>query len=116
MDQQGCFRPYRDGAKRRLGCDHAAEKDRHLGFEEGRHGRILLPLPPQHEGDAYDRAVAHVLAVSAAHDRINKSRANPRVDAAMAVLLLGVPTPNGYAARRTSFNATLSFAFRFLTR
>jgi hypothetical protein len=46
----------------------------------------------------------------------NKSRANPKVDAAMAVLLLGVPTPNGYAARRTSFNATLSFAFRFLTR
>ncbi len=47
---------------------------------------------------------------------IYKSRANPKVDAAMAVLLLGVPTPNGYAARRTSFNATLSFAFRFLTR
>jgi hypothetical protein len=46
----------------------------------------------------------------------NKSRANPKVDAAMAVLLLGGPTPNGYAARRTSFNATLSFAFRFLTR
>ena len=45
-----------------------------------------------------------------------KSRANPKVDAAMAVLLLGVPTPNGYAARRTSFNATLSFAFRVLTR
>jgi len=45
-----------------------------------------------------------------------KSRANPKADAAMAVLLLGVPTPNGYAARRTSFNATLSFAFRFLTR
>jgi len=46
----------------------------------------------------------------------NKSRANPKADAAMAVLLLGGPTPNGYAARRTSFNATLSFAFRFLTR
>ena len=46
----------------------------------------------------------------------NKSRADPKVDAAMAVLLLGGPTPNGYAARRTSFNATLSFAFRFLTR
>ena len=45
-----------------------------------------------------------------------KSRANPKADAAMAVLLLGGPTPNGYAARRTSFNATLSFAFRFLTR
>ena len=48
--------------------------------------------------------------------RKEKSRANPEADAAMAVLLLGVPTPNGYAARRTSFNATLSFAFRFLTR
>lgn len=46
----------------------------------------------------------------------DKSRANPKADAAMAVLLLGGPTPNGYAARRTSFNATLSFAFRFLTR
>jgi hypothetical protein len=30
MDQQGYFRPYRDGAKWRLGCDDAAEKDRHL--------------------------------------------------------------------------------------
>ncbi len=45
-----------------------------------------------------------------------KSRANPKADAAMAVLLLGGPTPNGYAARRTSFNATVSFAFRILTR
>jgi len=43
-----------------------------------------------------------------------KSRANPKVDAAMAVLLPGGPTPKQvYAARRTSFNATLSFAFRF---
>ena len=30
MDQQGYFRPYRDGAKWRLGRDDAAEKDRHL--------------------------------------------------------------------------------------
>jgi len=57
------------------------------------------------------------------HESIAKNRAQklkPRRpvkdDAAMAVLLLGGPTPNGYAARRTSFNATLSFAFRFLTR
>ena len=45
-----------------------------------------------------------------------KPRRPVKDDAAMAVLLLGGPTPNGYAARRTSFNATLSFAFRFLTR
>jgi hypothetical protein len=49
MGQQGHLRPYRDRAKRRLGCDDAAEKDRDPGFEEGRHGRILLPLPSQHE-------------------------------------------------------------------
>jgi hypothetical protein len=56
------------------------------------------------------------LAVPKADAGEKESRANPKVDAAMAVLLLGGPTPNGYAARRTSFNATLSFAFRFLTR
>ena len=28
------------------------------GFEEGRHGRVLLPLPSQHEGRAYRCAVA----------------------------------------------------------
>ena len=54
MDQQGYFRPYRDGAKRRLGCDDPAQEDGHLGFEEGRHDGILLPLPSQHEGDAHD--------------------------------------------------------------
>ncbi len=52
--------------------------------------------------------------------KIGRKKLKPRRpvkdDAAMAVLLLGGPTPNGYAARRTSFNATLSFAFRFLTR
>jgi hypothetical protein len=35
MGQQGHLRPYRDRAKRRLGCDDAAEKDRDPGFEEG---------------------------------------------------------------------------------
>jgi hypothetical protein len=45
-----------------------------------------------------------------------KPRRPVKDDAAMAVLLPGGPTPNSYAARRTSFNATLSFAFRFLTR
>ena len=29
-----------------------------LGFEEGRHGRLLLPLPSQHEGDAHGHALA----------------------------------------------------------
>src|ERR1700744_10922 len=45
-----------------------------------------------------------------------KPRRPVKDDAAMAVLLPGGPTPNSYAARRTSFNATLSFAFRFLTK
>ena len=60
------------------------------------------------------REITRIFTDSARNAR--KSRANPKADAAMAVLLLGGPTPNGYAARRTSFNATLSFAFRFLTR
>ena len=57
MDQQGYFRPYRDGAKWRLGRDGAAEKDRHPGFEEGRPDRLLLPLPSEHEGDPRSRAM-----------------------------------------------------------
>ena len=32
MDQQGHLRPHRDGAKRRLGRDDAAEEDRHARF------------------------------------------------------------------------------------
>jgi hypothetical protein len=62
------------------------------------------------------KSVDFTAAASAGRSIAIKSRANPKADAAMAVLLLGGPTPNGYAARRTSFNATLSFAFRFLTR
>ena len=57
MDQQGYFRPYRDGAKWRLGRDDAAEKDRHPGFEEGRPDRLLLPLPSEHEGYPRSRAM-----------------------------------------------------------
>jgi hypothetical protein len=54
---KGYFRPYRDGAKWRLGRDDAAEKDRHPGFEEGRHDRLLLPLPSEHEGYPRSRAM-----------------------------------------------------------
>src|SRR5204863_134521 len=61
MDQQGYCRAHRDGAQRRLGCDVAAAHDRHPGFEEGRDGRLLLPLSSQHEGYAQDRAVARGL-------------------------------------------------------
>jgi putative membrane protein len=57
MDQQGYFRPYRDGAKWRLGRHDAAEKDRHPGFEEGRYDRLLLPLPSEHEGYPRSRAM-----------------------------------------------------------
>src|SRR3954471_7572875 len=58
MDQQGCARAHRDRPQRRFRRDHAAEKDRDVGSEEGRPRRILLPLPSQHEGGADDRAVA----------------------------------------------------------
>src|SRR6266849_678242 len=57
MDQQGHFRPYRNRAKRRLGCDDAAEEDRHSGFEEGWHHRLLLSLPSQYEGDPHGWAI-----------------------------------------------------------
>ena len=36
----------------------AAEEDRDVRSEEGRHGRVLLPLPSEHEGGADDRALA----------------------------------------------------------
>src|ERR1019366_2550249 len=58
MDQQGYSGPYRDRAKRRLRRDDAAEKDGHSGSEKGRHDRLLLPLPSEHEGDADGHAVA----------------------------------------------------------
>ena len=39
----------------------AAEQDGHVHSEESRHGRVLLPLPSQHEGGAHRRAVAHAM-------------------------------------------------------
>ena len=39
------------------------KKDGDVGSEEGRHGRILLPLPSQHEGGAQDRAVAQFFVI-----------------------------------------------------
>ena len=45
--------------KWRLRRDDAGEEDRNVGFEEGRRGRILLPLPPQHEGGPQRCAVTH---------------------------------------------------------
>jgi plastocyanin len=50
--KQGHSRPHRDRAKRRLGRGDAAEENRHAGFEEGRHGRVSLPLSSKHEGCA----------------------------------------------------------------
>ena len=94
-----------------------------LGSEESRHGRILLPLSSQHEGGADDRAVAdRTIAVA-----IEVTRGAPTTAQIKAAPTRGltrqwpfccqVDQPRtGYAARRTSFNATLSFAFRFLTR
>ncbi len=67
-------------------------------------------FPNDHTGNSNDESIAKKRAQKL------KPRRPVKDDAAMAVLLLGGPTPNGYAARRTSFNATLSFAFRFLTR
>ena len=45
--------------RRGLPRDHAGKEDRHVGLEEGRRGRILLPLPPQHEGGPQRCAVTH---------------------------------------------------------
>src|SRR5215212_9877555 len=81
MDQQGYFCPHRDRAKRRLGRNDAREEDRHLGFEKGRHGRILLPLSSQYEGHPHRRAVTDSSISPARRQRASATLSRPSRDA-----------------------------------